>query len=160
MSMLFVFIIRIVYRHDYLFLKEIRESSRILAQGLKLLSITRRVEWGPSRSANMSPAMRSKSFFLIILQNFDLTISFKKRCATAPIQKKSLAVAARHGEQETKKREPLKNSGSRKGNELCLGTDQRLLNWKRLRAPGRPAFLRSFMRESRVRSFCSRSGAR
>src|ERR1035441_2007338 len=29
--------------------------------------------------------------------------------------------------------------------------DQRLLNWKRLRAPGWLYFLRSFMRESRVR---------
>ena len=40
------------------------------------------------------------------------------------------------------------------------GPHQRLLNWKRLRAPGRPAFLRSFMRESRVSRPCSRSCAR
>src|SRR5688500_10333410 len=38
--------------------------------------------------------------------------------------------------------------------------NQRLLNWKRLRAPGRPYFLRSTLRASRVRSPAFFSGER
>ena len=58
-------------------------------------------------------------------------------------------------------------SGQKKGRHMAAllkwnlkDSDQRLENWKRLRAPGRPGFLRSFMRGSRVRRPSCLSGRR
>ncbi len=58
----------------------------------------------------------------------------------------------------------LRLEGEEQGLEICRrfapAVDYRLLNWNRLRAPGRPGFLRSTARGSRVMSPAARSLSR